>query len=214
MDRNNHTKSTRWLAIIVFLSMQILSTKADVVTVWTTVKVPAPAPTAPLSPSYTSLNEFKDGMLKVTNEYRANHDANPLQWNNTLADYSREWAEACIWKHSVCINKYPPRPRDINDQHYYRKVATARTSHTDTRMSLRLSSPGAMNAICITLGNRQASLRKRDISLSWSGRRLRRLGVLLSTAGTRRIPKEITGSKCRRMSSKKIHWKKMVSKGC
>lgn len=42
-------------------------------------------------------------MLKVTNEYRANHDANPLEWNNTLADYSREWAEACIWKHSVCI---------------------------------------------------------------------------------------------------------------
>ncbi|KAJ9488149.1 hypothetical protein VN97_g5157 [Penicillium thymicola] len=100
MDRNNHTKSTRWLAIVIYLTMQILSTKADVVTVWTTVKVPAPTPTAPLSPSYTSLNEFKDEMLKVTNEYRANHDANPLQWNNTLADYSREWAEACIWKHS------------------------------------------------------------------------------------------------------------------
>ncbi|CRL18314.1 Allergen V5/Tpx-1 related [Penicillium camemberti] len=100
MDRNNHTKSTRWLAIVILLTMQILGAKADVVTVWTTVKVPAPTPTAPLSPSYTSLNEFKDDMLKVTNEYRANHDANPLQWNNTLADYSREWAEACIWKHS------------------------------------------------------------------------------------------------------------------
>ncbi|CAI7587053.1 hypothetical protein PCG10_003699 [Penicillium crustosum] len=100
MDRNNRTKSTRWLAIVTLFTMQILSAKADVVTVWTTVKVPAPTPTAPLSPSYTSLDEFKDDMLKVTNEYRANHDANPLQWNNTLADYSREWAEACIWKHS------------------------------------------------------------------------------------------------------------------
>ncbi|OQD68089.1 hypothetical protein PENPOL_c003G00162 [Penicillium polonicum] len=100
MDRNDHIKSTRWLAIAILLTMQILSAKADVVTVWTTVKVPAPTPTAPLSPSYTSLNEFKDDMLKVTNEYRANHDANPLEWNNTLADYSREWAEACIWKHS------------------------------------------------------------------------------------------------------------------
>ncbi|CAI7646813.1 unnamed protein product [Penicillium discolor] len=100
MDRNNHTRSTRWLAIVILLTMQILSAKADVVTVWTTVKMPAPTPTAPLSPSYTSLNEFKDDMLKVTNEYRANHDANPLQWNNTLADYSRKWAEACIWKHS------------------------------------------------------------------------------------------------------------------
>ncbi|KAJ5484400.1 Allergen V5/Tpx-1-like protein [Penicillium expansum] len=100
MDQNNHTKTARWLAILVLLTMQILSAKADVVTVWTTVKVPAPTPTAPLSPSYTSLNEFKDDMLKVTNEYRANHDADPLVWNDTLADYSREWAEACIWKHS------------------------------------------------------------------------------------------------------------------
>jgi uncharacterized protein YkwD len=83
--------------------MQVLSANAEVVTVWTTVKVPAPTPTVPLSPSYTSLDTFKDDMLKVTNEYRANHDASPLKWNDTLADYSREWAEACIWKHSVRI---------------------------------------------------------------------------------------------------------------
>ncbi|QQK44485.1 SCP-like extracellular protein, putative [Penicillium digitatum] len=100
MDRNNHTKTTRWLVILMLLTRQIFSANADIVTVWTTVKVPAPTPTAPLSPSYTSLNEFKDDMLKITNEYRANHDANPLKWNDTLAEYSREWAEACIWKHS------------------------------------------------------------------------------------------------------------------
>ncbi|OQE89426.1 hypothetical protein PENNAL_c0014G02899 [Penicillium nalgiovense] len=100
MNRNNHTKTTRWLAILMLLTMQILNANADVVTVWTTIKVPAPTPTAPLHPSYTSLDEFKNDMLKVTNEYRANHDANPLKWNETLADYSREWAEACIWKHS------------------------------------------------------------------------------------------------------------------
>ncbi|CAI7651383.1 unnamed protein product [Penicillium glandicola] len=100
MERNNHSKTTRWLAILILLTMQILSTNADVVTVWTTVKGPAATPTAPLSPSYTSLTEFKADMLKVTNEYRANHDANPLKWNETLADYSQKWAEACIWKHS------------------------------------------------------------------------------------------------------------------
>ncbi|CAG8890562.1 unnamed protein product [Penicillium egyptiacum] len=100
MDRNNHTKTTRWLAILMLLVMQILNANADVVTVWTTVKVPAPTPTAPLHPSYTSPDEFKNVMLKVTNEYRVNHDANPLKWNDTLADYSREWAEACVWKHS------------------------------------------------------------------------------------------------------------------
>ncbi|KAJ5171230.1 Allergen V5/Tpx-1-related protein [Penicillium coprophilum] len=100
MDQNNHTKTTRWLAIFILLTMQLLSVNADVVTVWTTVKLPAPTQTAPLSPSYTSLDKFKDDMLKVTNEYRANHEASPLEWNDTLAEYSREWAEACIWKHS------------------------------------------------------------------------------------------------------------------
>ncbi|OQE25825.1 hypothetical protein PENFLA_c008G03610 [Penicillium flavigenum] len=100
MNRNNHTRTTRWLAILMLLTMRILNAKADVVTVMTTIKLPAPTPTAPLHPSYTSLDEFKNDMLEVTNEYRANHDANPLKWNDTLADYSREWAEACIWKHS------------------------------------------------------------------------------------------------------------------
>ncbi|KAI2737580.1 hypothetical protein DTO013E5_4391 [Penicillium roqueforti] len=100
MDRNNHTRTTRWLAILTLLTVQILNANADVVTVWTTVKVPAPTQTAPVSPSYTSLDEFKGDMLKVTNDYRANHDAKPLKWNDTLADYSKEWASACIWKHS------------------------------------------------------------------------------------------------------------------
>ncbi|KAJ5824956.1 Allergen V5/Tpx-1-related protein [Penicillium robsamsonii] len=100
MDRNNHNKTTRWLAILVLFTMQLLNANAAVVTVWTTVKLPAPTQTAPLSPSYTSLDKFKDDMLKVTNEYRANHDAGPLKWNDTLAEYSQEWADACIWKHS------------------------------------------------------------------------------------------------------------------
>ncbi|KAJ5502558.1 Allergen V5/Tpx-1-related protein [Penicillium fimorum] len=100
MDRNSHNKTTRWLAIFILFTMQLLSANADVVTIWTTVKLPAPTQTAPLSPSYTSLDKFKDDMLKVTNEYRANHDASPLKWNDTLAEYSQEWAEACIWKHS------------------------------------------------------------------------------------------------------------------
>lgn len=42
--------------------------------------------------------------MKVTNDYRASHDAQPLKWNDTLAEYSQQWAEACIWKHSVRID--------------------------------------------------------------------------------------------------------------
>ena len=59
-------------------------------------------PTVPTPASYTSTNEFKDTVLKVTNEYRSTHDASPLVWNDTLTEYARDWAEACIWKHSVC----------------------------------------------------------------------------------------------------------------
>ncbi|KAJ5787671.1 hypothetical protein N7457_002661 [Penicillium paradoxum] len=100
MSRNIRFSMTRWLAIFLLITIQILSARAAEETVWVTVKVPAPTPTVPLSPSYTSLHQFKDDMMKVTNEYRANHHAESLKWNDTLAEYSRKWAEACIWKHS------------------------------------------------------------------------------------------------------------------
>lgn len=69
-----------------------------VVTVHTTVRA---TPTIPNPPSYTSLDDFKDTVLRVSNDYRTIHDASPLVWNETLVQYSRKWAETCIWKHSV-----------------------------------------------------------------------------------------------------------------
>ncbi|KAJ5143255.1 SCP-like extracellular protein [Penicillium bovifimosum] len=95
---NNPTK--RWLQVaILLLATQTLPTTA-VETVWITVTLPAPTQTVPLSPSYTSASEFQDSVLRVTNQYRAWHQASPLTWNNTLADYSRNWAESCVWQHS------------------------------------------------------------------------------------------------------------------
>jgi hypothetical protein len=103
MHQNNNPPTKTWLHVaILLLTTQILSTNA-VETVWITVKLPAPTPTVPLPPSYTSPSEFQNSVMQVTNEYRACHNASPLVWNDTLADYSRKWAEACIWKHSVCI---------------------------------------------------------------------------------------------------------------
>ncbi|OJJ86806.1 putative extracellular SCP domain protein Pry1, partial [Aspergillus glaucus CBS 516.65] len=57
-------------------------------------------PTSPTPASYTSLKEFKDTVLSISNDYRNEHDACTLTWNDTLADYSRNWAQQCKWKHS------------------------------------------------------------------------------------------------------------------
>lgn len=75
-----------------------------VVTIRTTLqaaKTVRVAPTIPSPASYTSLEDFKDTVLKASNDYRRTHDAGPLVWNETLVQYSRRWADNCIWKHSV-----------------------------------------------------------------------------------------------------------------
>lgn len=78
----------------------------EIVYVTTTTIVEAAATvqatlTAPSPASYTSLGDFKDTALRVSNEYRSAHNATPLVWNETLMEYARSWAETCIWKHSV-----------------------------------------------------------------------------------------------------------------
>lgn len=82
-----------------------------VTVVETTVQVEAAqtvyaTPTVPSPASYTSLSDFEDTVLQVTNEYRDVHTANALVWNETLVEYARDWAEACIWKHSVSSINY------------------------------------------------------------------------------------------------------------
>lgn len=100
-----------WLAIFILLTA--LSTQAELTTmalkaeametIWVTVEAPAPiaTPTAPMHPSYTDASIMKKDMLQVTNDYRKKHDAKALTWNDTLAQFSQKWADACIWKHSV-----------------------------------------------------------------------------------------------------------------
>ncbi|KAJ5724557.1 hypothetical protein N7493_006285 [Penicillium malachiteum] len=68
-------------------------TTVEVTTVKASLTVPSPA-------SYTSLTDFEDTVLQVSNEYRDDHNAGALVWNETLTEYARNWAEGCIWKHS------------------------------------------------------------------------------------------------------------------
>lgn len=111
MGPNSNTKI--WLAILTLLTLMIsvsdaelttIALKADaaVETVWVTVEATARAtPTAPMHPSYTDPAILQKEVLEVSNEYRKKHDAKPLIWNDTLTQYAKAWAEACIWKHSV-----------------------------------------------------------------------------------------------------------------
>lgn len=87
--------SSLWLGLIAL-------TQAQTITVTAT-------PTSPTPPSYTSLDDFKDTVLSVSNSYRREHNAGHLVWNETLTDYALDWARECKWEHSVC--HFPPIPQ-------------------------------------------------------------------------------------------------------
>lgn len=93
-----------WLLVnITTLTSLAIADDIVYVTVTTTVgtaKTVHATPTAPSPASYTSLDDFKNTVLQVSNDYRKAHDAEPLVWNETLTEYARNWADTCIWKHS------------------------------------------------------------------------------------------------------------------
>lgn len=94
------------LLLLLALFSTFIEAKTVVLTVHTTVEAASTAqgtPTVPTPPSYTSTSDFQDTVIRVSNEYRQAHDASPLVWNDTLVQYSRKWAQTCIWKHSVRI---------------------------------------------------------------------------------------------------------------
>lgn len=66
-------------------------------------------PSSPQPPSYTSPEDFKDTVLSASNRYRSEHQAIHLVWNETLTKYALDWAQRCIWEHSVRLNP-PPNP--------------------------------------------------------------------------------------------------------
>lgn len=55
------------------------------------------------SADYTKDVLFQTTILNVTNTYRKQHNATALKWNDTLADYARDWSKKCNFKHSVGV---------------------------------------------------------------------------------------------------------------
>ncbi|KAJ5793315.1 uncharacterized protein N7503_009293 [Penicillium pulvis] len=83
--------------------MGVVGQEKIVVTVKTTVEAATTVyetPTIPSPASYTSLSDFKEIVLQVSNNYRGSHEAEEVVWNETLVKYAQSWAETCIWKHS------------------------------------------------------------------------------------------------------------------
>lgn len=53
------------------------------------------------SSSYTDPAQLQYDALSLTNTVRQQHNASALMWNKTLAIYALNWADRCLWKHSV-----------------------------------------------------------------------------------------------------------------
>jgi uncharacterized protein YkwD len=98
------TPHSAFLWLLVLISLVGIVKADNVVYVTSTLDastIVLATPTAPSPASYTSFDDFKKTVLQVSNDYRRSHDANPLVWNETLVKYAQNWAEACLWKHSV-----------------------------------------------------------------------------------------------------------------
>ncbi|KAM3077605.1 hypothetical protein ACMFMG_006939 [Clarireedia jacksonii] len=65
-----------------------------------TKTITASATPQPTSSSYTSDSEFESDMLKAHNFYRSEHNVSNLIWNDTSADYARNWSRGCVFEHS------------------------------------------------------------------------------------------------------------------
>ncbi|KAL4943841.1 CAP domain-containing protein [Aspergillus oleicola] len=72
----------------------------EITTATATAGVVTATPKVPQDKSYISAKLFKSTVLEATNAYRKAYNASSLSWNNTLADFAKEWAGKCVWEHS------------------------------------------------------------------------------------------------------------------
>jgi hypothetical protein len=67
-----------------------------------TVTITAPPNIPTDEPEWTDTEPFTSAVLSVHNAYRAEHDAEPLRWNGTLADFADDYLDDadCKFEHS------------------------------------------------------------------------------------------------------------------
>ncbi|KAM3414527.1 hypothetical protein BST61_g9686 [Cercospora zeina] len=47
-----------------------------------------------------SSDSLQAQVLNSTNTWRSDYLAEPVKWNDSLADYAQDWAKGCLWQHS------------------------------------------------------------------------------------------------------------------
>lgn len=57
---------------------------------------------SPKEIGFSTTEQFETQILQAQNWYRAAHGADPLVWNESLADASAEWVRGCVWDLEVC----------------------------------------------------------------------------------------------------------------
>lgn len=86
--------------IFASLSLWLSLTTADEVTITAAPSIPSD------EPSFDSFDAFTSAVLNATNHYRAEHSADDLSWNETLADFAAEYLDEgvggsdCDFEHS------------------------------------------------------------------------------------------------------------------
>lgn len=89
--------SGRALAIVALFSLGVTVARRDEATTVTA------APAIPSGePEWKDWDTFTSAVLNSTNEYRSQHDAEPLTWNGTLSKFAASYLEAaeCEFEHS------------------------------------------------------------------------------------------------------------------
>lgn len=107
-NSNPHPQLSQYQLLLFTLLAILTLASADPVTMIVTV---TGTPSSPSSPSYLNPSEFKDAILSMSNAYRTQHSAASLIWNDTLTSYAKDWAQQCIWKHSVSPHNPTPISR-------------------------------------------------------------------------------------------------------
>ena len=91
----------RW---VICLKLALLAQAQDTIVVTTITEAPA-QPTN--EPTYVDDGAFRDAVLNSTNFFRQEHNASALAWNDSLSDFGRDYADRCLWQHSVRREPFP-----------------------------------------------------------------------------------------------------------
>ncbi len=62
--------------------------------------IPQSTQPSAVSTEYTDDPTFQRVVLDVSNQYRRQHNASLLSWNESLAETAQDWSDRCEFKHS------------------------------------------------------------------------------------------------------------------